>query len=669
MKLEEVKSGLRSFDLFGQGVPLRIGGKPLFRTTIGFIFTMIYLAVMLAIFITQMLMWSDTTSPKTVGELYNVDKYPKINLRDNKLLPVFLGYSNETELIKVEEMESFFTLKYQMVKWTSFELNMGGTNKHEIRKSVEELPYKPCNQLSPEQISVFDFVKQDPILYGMLRDNGICPLVPPDTFIEGKDSDERFIHFTLKVLPCSLRTGCKTASEITLANFQLILPQSNFKTHDTDNPHTFVGAVEDVYYINPNMRQIHSAVLKNFLVYDYEGYYPKWNLQSSVFDFDNVFFLPAYRSATTSCLKAEVEILDNPSCLPYFEFNIRSTGRVLKNKRTYLTLMEVLANVGGLNVIMVAVVTILYKRLNDSRRKEYLSEEVHRLVQRKHHHEQEGENLEDENELTIKVDIKDDPRYEKILEDSGTWKCTIWYKKCIRKLKGEQVTDRKCFCCKKKTQREMNAEKKKILALKYIDQVLDVTNIIRNFNQLKVITHFLFRERHFEMAQYLGFGLAKKDFEADIEKKILSLQNEQQIEKEKENLSDSQEKALMGLSKKDQKETENLVVNFHKIKEGHDKNQLISEKLSDQLTDELDVFYYSEYKDMVTDQILPPIEDPDPKSPVHAILARMINSSPELGFDQGDSQQVTDRGPQPSDRKQQPLEMEGDRKLPDFSQL
>ena len=55
-------------------------------------------------------------------------------------------------------------------------------------------------------------------------------------------------------------------------------------------------------------------------------------------------------------------------------------------------------------------------------------------------------------------------------------------------------------------------------ALQRIESSLDVLNIIRNFNLLKVLTHLLLDQRHFDLAQYVGFELWREEYETKKER-------------------------------------------------------------------------------------------------------------------------------------------------------
>ena len=72
-------------------------------------------------------------------------------------------------------------------------------------------------------------------------------------------------------------------------------------------------------------------------------------------------------------------------------------------------------------------------------------------------------------------------------------------------------------CCKRKESHSQQEYKKRVAdALHRIESSLDVLNIIRNFNLLKVIAHLLLDERHFDLAQYVGFDLWRQ--ESDLSK-------------------------------------------------------------------------------------------------------------------------------------------------------
>ena len=80
-----------------------------------------------------MLKYFDKTQPISVGESYSREKYPKIDLIENKLLPVFLGYSSETDFIPLDEIDQYFTFITQRISWLNIlDINGNPTTEKQI---------------------------------------------------------------------------------------------------------------------------------------------------------------------------------------------------------------------------------------------------------------------------------------------------------------------------------------------------------------------------------------------------------------------------------------------------------------------------------------------------------------------------------------------------------
>ena len=75
-------------------------------------------------------------------------------------------------------------------------------------------------------------------------------------------------------------------------------------------------------------------------------------------------------------------------------------------------------------------------------------------------------------------------------------------------------------CCKRKESKSQQEYKQRVAdAVQRIESSLDVLNIIRNFNLLKVLAHLLLDERHFDLAQYVGFDLWRQEAELKMQRK------------------------------------------------------------------------------------------------------------------------------------------------------
>ena len=116
-----------------------------------------------------------------------------------------------------------------------------------------------CSTLMDDEFSIFEYMGKDNYYYNTIKEFGICPR-PSDSFVvEGKGSEAIYRLFTIKIMPCSLPAGCESVDEMAKANFQIVLPSSNYQLSSKDDPHKFILNVDDVYYINPTVKQMFNS--------------------------------------------------------------------------------------------------------------------------------------------------------------------------------------------------------------------------------------------------------------------------------------------------------------------------------------------------------------------------------------------------------------------------
>lgn len=491
---------VKYLDFFSEGVNLNVGGHAVFRTPYGSLFTCAYLAIMIFIVVSAIEKYLDTTKPIAVGEMYSTSEVPEINLYNNKLLPVVVAYSNETEFIRASNLGKYFTIKTEKINWVA--KTIPGTDEATLEKVIDLYRTVPCSELTDQQMEVYKYIGTDSFYYKTLRTYGLCSLIPNDTTVKGRISDKYFSQVVLKVLPCSLVTGCATEDEMMQVNFQIIVPSSNLNVANSKNPHDFTIRADEVYFVTPMLRQIYLAKLKEFTVMDYEGFIPTWMKETTVHDIGTVTFVQTSRKAVTKCTAQQVTIPDNIECLPYFEFLIQTSGQKVINKRTYVTLSQTLSTIGGTNSVIIIVMLMIYGPINEKKRKEYMTRKVYSLLGVKEEDLEKGLDYLEKRKAQARQTLgpHDESPERPLASDTQQ----------DNSLNIRIKTDKKwwqCCCCRKKSESELELEKTVRRAQERILDSLDVLSIVRNFNELKVLTHFFFEERHFDLAQYVGFDL------------------------------------------------------------------------------------------------------------------------------------------------------------------
>ena len=64
---------------------------------------------MIYVFVKEATDYLRTDMPLSVSDSFVRQEYPKIDLIEAKLLPVFFGYSTETDMILAKDMNKYFT--------------------------------------------------------------------------------------------------------------------------------------------------------------------------------------------------------------------------------------------------------------------------------------------------------------------------------------------------------------------------------------------------------------------------------------------------------------------------------------------------------------------------------------------------------------------------------
>lgn len=164
----------------------------------------------------------------------------------------------------------------------------------------------PCSQLSAAELRVFEYMGKDDYFHQTIPVYGVCTRPTSDYIVEGKGSDVVYRIITLKVLPCSRPAGCKGINEIAKSNFQIMLPSSNFDVSNYENPHRFVLNVDDIFYINPTIKQMFNSKIKQVTIKDSGGIFPSWSERKVLYDIGStlstqVYTLQVRRSMTRSC--------------------------------------------------------------------------------------------------------------------------------------------------------------------------------------------------------------------------------------------------------------------------------------------------------------------------------------------------------------------------------
>ena len=458
---------LKRLDFMAPGIDINLRGQKKYRTYTGMWFALLHVGVILAVAISQLLSYLDKNNPINVTEVYNKNDYPKVSLIDENFIPILVGFSTEVDWIKVDDFSTYFTLFIVKTKWSTG--TSGGTGSDvNLAKDIKYFESIPCKNLPIEQKKAFDFAKKDAEYYKAINEYGICPVSTNDFYVDGKSTDPIYETLSYVLKPCTLASGCKSLGELTKTNVQFLTPSSHLNISDYERPYERFLFGDEYFYLNPTIKQLYSSKLSHMSILDYVGLIPKFELKASFYTIGNVVSSSAYRETTVlNCTYEMAKRIDDPACPSYLELTYLSTGQYTVVKRIYQSLSDTLGAIGGTNTISIFILELIYGPINKRRRNKYIIESVYSTM----------------------VVPPDAEKKDKKKKSNCSWLSSLSCKK------------------KKLTQEEIQHEKNMKEALERVENSLDVCQLIMDLNILKVISQYMFKERHFGLAQLVGFDI------------------------------------------------------------------------------------------------------------------------------------------------------------------
>ena len=470
-------STFKALDIFAPNIQMNICGQKTFKTFTGMWFALVHFGIMIAVVVSNFESFFDGQHPITIVENYDQKQYPAVNLNDNSYVPALVGYFTEVDFIPADQISSYFTVFIAKVTWTTSRDN----GLVVVTKNISQFETMPCKNLTNDQLKGLDYAKTDPFYYDVIMNHGICPVTNSSFFVQGSLTSSEFDTITYYIKPCTLVSGCRLQEELIPVNIQFFMPDTRLNVTNKQDPTSLSLYGEDLYYFNFGAKQMYSSKLIHTTILDYAGLIPSYQMKTSYYGIGDKLSLQAYRDpAQLTCSFENAIAMDDGNCRSYIEFTIMTTGQFNVVKRVYRTLGDTFGAIGGTNGVLMIVLAAIYLPINDKKRTRFLMENVYSLI------------VKSENEKQSKGKDKDTKNLNEVYKNSSISK--------------------NCFCKKKeKSEDEQRYENNIRIARERIERSLDSSQIINNFNILKVISQFLFKNRHFAMAQVVGFDICSRE--------------------------------------------------------------------------------------------------------------------------------------------------------------
>ena len=569
-------SKLLVLDYFAQPIKLNMKGNDKHPTVYGLLFTVLWVGVIIFVGITRLFAILDKTEPVTSRKNTFVTNYPDIDLTDSSFLPVFVAYSNDTEVIPLSSLSKYFTVYFEMVTYQS---TVNQTDISTI-KSSSRIDAVPCKSIKGEDRKAFESTYNDTVFRQIFEIYGLCPSLGSNITVTGKAKDAFHRKFKLVLRPCSLNLGCAPASELSQVKFQVLLPSSSIDLNDRDHPHHYFVVQEDYFTLSPSSFQQYSAKVGQGRVSDYSGFISSWSNVSSYVEIREILTAISDRpSSITTCTPTSVLDSDSQECPSYFQFVIQTSGYNTEDLRKYTSLGDLLSAVGGIQSTVALVIVLIYSPINSHFRTKFLIDKVYPLILEekltKKEIEARRKKLKEAQEKRKQLRVsppgivgapgQSSPDYETQVNNGPQVQIRSpipTYNEPLTKIKdniselqklkttvgspdtnylavtpsthpnarktkeAKEETPKsiwsKIFCLCEKTKEQKDDAKHKEHLFNRISDSIDVVSMVRDFNYLKILVHYLFDKKHFNTAQLAGFHLWEEEEKSkeELEKTI-----------------------------------------------------------------------------------------------------------------------------------------------------
>ena len=348
---------LLTLDFLAPSMHMNVNGSWAIKTYTGVLISIACLGLSMYASTLQIIDFFDTTNPLIAQELKLNTVYPEVDMVANHHVPVMFAFRGVTDVMKFEEVSSYFTFRYATWIYSKPENASHGAFGLEIT----ELPFMPCRDLiSKGLLNPKDYVGLGGYL-DMLPDHGIC--IDPNDFnltVTGANADRYSKFVNLEMFPCSLPDGigCKTKEEVNTVWIQLIKPAIGLNLGDQDNPLRRSINSDDFYALNTDINQNYLQQLIKNTIFDDKGFLIPIKEKVNFTTYDPPLFTNAWRDTSQTVVTRE-QILSGEA-VGYFSYLWGSGMKYNLIRRNYNSFLDYLGNIGGINSILMATCFGLY---------------------------------------------------------------------------------------------------------------------------------------------------------------------------------------------------------------------------------------------------------------------------------------------------------------------
>ena len=472
--LATVIDKMRNFDLMTPPVTLNIGGKSGVKTFFGVFMTCCYLVAISVFTYVIVVSFFDTTSPQVAQVTSQSQVNPVVRMTDNHQFPVFYVLMNEIINIPPANVSQYFTILYTKIRLYQY---VAANGSLALNYYTESMPVVPCSvamQNSTIAAAYQQYYATSTYFRKYGDSLGMCVMFNPDeSYVAGSGSSTGGDALFLQFYPCTLATGCAPANLITSLGILLNMPTPSVDISNYEDPVSYALSANFIYHVDLSASQHYKHVMQVNEIWDQSQIFYsnslRRNFTSAVAPVLNNY---NRNNSQVNCTLADIK---NRLCTSYLEFEWYSGPTVAKTYRSYKTFTQTISQIGGVNSGLLLVFLYINLIYNYYAKKHLLVDRVFKFFK---------------SIKPVESHTKDNQVQAVAPSKSGGVEA-------ILKSPLEELD--------KKGLEEMKEE-----AYNVIVKNLDVITIVRELNNLKVLTHLLFKDYHQKLMPLISLNIQCK---------------------------------------------------------------------------------------------------------------------------------------------------------------
>lgn len=347
----EALQKLLMFDLLAPPVTLNFRGHSSIKTIFGLFMTLFYLMAIAVYSFTVGMSYFDTTDLKVTQQTSETGVFPRIDLGANKLLPVIYILDSNLHNTKAKEFSKYLTITFKKQRYS---VTADLSDNASINYTVIPMAVVPCGDLMKNS-SAYEYYKiyeNSETFKNFADDYGLCIQVnDTEAYVKGGVLEPNLDILTLDFYPCTLTSGCASFEEMTQVGLIISLPSYSLNYSNYATPVTPLIITDHIVYVNPASSGRFTMKVNINEIHDDRGVlFGKRRFKANFSQISSKTSSQRYRSQTQ--INCSIDQIKKNTCISYFSFDFYSSGQKVTILRSYKTMPQCFAEIGGLNSIL-----------------------------------------------------------------------------------------------------------------------------------------------------------------------------------------------------------------------------------------------------------------------------------------------------------------------------